>query len=39
MIQCAGSRDRRRLPYCSRLCCMIALKHAIRLRTLFPGMG
>jgi len=38
MIQCAGSRDRRRLPYCSRLCCMIALKHAIRLRTLFPRM-
>lgn len=38
MIQCAGSRDRRRLPYCSRLCCMIALKHAIRLRTLFPNM-
>jgi heterodisulfide reductase subunit A len=38
MIQCAGSRDQRRLPYCSRLCCMIALKHAIRLRTLFPEM-
>ncbi|MGP8162798.1 MAG: FAD-dependent oxidoreductase [Acidimicrobiales bacterium] len=37
MIQCAGSRDLRRLPYCSRLCCTIALKHAIRLRTLFPG--
>ncbi len=38
MIQCAGSRDRRRLPYCSRVCCMIALKHAIRLRALFPAM-
>ena len=38
MIQCAGSRDQRRLPYCSRLCCMIALKHAIRLRALFPEM-
>ena len=38
MVQCAGSRDRRRLPYCSRLCCMIALKHAIRLKTLFPKM-
>jgi heterodisulfide reductase subunit A len=38
MIQCAGSRDRRRLPYCSRICCMIALKHAIRMRTLFPEM-
>lgn len=38
MVQCAGSRDRRGLPYCSRLCCMIALKHAIRLRRLFPAM-
>ena len=38
MIQCAGSRDRRRLPYCSRICCMIALKHGIRMRTLFPEM-
>jgi heterodisulfide reductase subunit A len=38
MIQCAGSRDKRFLRYCSRLCCMIALKHAIRLRTLFPEM-
>ena len=38
MVQCAGSRDRRRLPHCSRLCCMIALKHAIRLKTLFPAM-
>ena len=38
MVQCAGSRDRRHLPHCSRLCCMIALKHAIRLTTLFPEM-
>ena len=38
MVQCAGSRDRRHLPYCSRLCCMIALKHAMRLKTLFPTM-
>jgi heterodisulfide reductase subunit A len=38
MIQCAGSRDQRHLPHCSRLCCMIALKHALRLRTLFPAM-
>lgn len=38
MIQCAGSRDRRHLPHCSRLCCMIALKHAIRLKALFPAM-
>jgi heterodisulfide reductase subunit A len=38
MVQCAGSRDRRYLPYCSRLCCMIALKHAMRLKRLFPLM-
>jgi len=38
MVQCAGSRDRKRLPYCSRLCCMIALKHAMRLKQLFPQM-
>jgi heterodisulfide reductase subunit A len=38
MVQCAGSRDKRHLPHCSRLCCMIALKHAIRLRTMFPEM-
>ena len=38
MIQCAGSRDQRHLPHCSRLCCMIALKHAIRLKSLFPEM-
>jgi len=38
MIQCAGSRDQRHLPHCSRLCCMIALKHALRLKKLFPAM-
>ncbi len=38
MVQCAGSRDRKRLHYCSRLCCMIALKHAMRLKQLFPQM-
>jgi len=38
MVQCAGSRDKRHLSYCSRLCCMIALKHALRLKTLFPEM-
>ena len=38
MVQCAGSRDKRHLPYCSRLCCMIALKHSLRLKALFPEM-
>jgi quinone-modifying oxidoreductase subunit QmoB len=26
-IQCAGSRDREALPYCSSVCCMATLKH------------
>jgi heterodisulfide reductase subunit A len=28
MIQCAGSRDPELNPYCSRYCCMAAMKHA-----------
>jgi len=28
MIQCAGSRDPELNPYCSRYCCMAAIKHA-----------
>ena len=28
-VQCAGSRDRDHLPYCSSVCCMATLKHAI----------
>ena len=27
-IQCAGSRDRNHLPYCSRICCMASLKQS-----------
>lgn len=27
-VQCAGSRDKRLLPYCSAVCCMHALKQA-----------
>jgi heterodisulfide reductase subunit A len=29
MIQCVGSRDTSTNPYCSKICCMLALKHAI----------
>jgi heterodisulfide reductase subunit A len=29
MIQCVGSRDTTTNSYCSKICCMIALKHAI----------
>ncbi|MBN1682866.1 FAD-dependent oxidoreductase [Candidatus Bathyarchaeota archaeon] len=28
MVQCAGSRDPELNPYCSRYCCMAAMKHA-----------
>ncbi len=28
IINCAGSRDRKYLPYCSRVCCFIGLKEA-----------
>jgi quinone-modifying oxidoreductase subunit QmoB len=27
-VQCAGSRDRQHLAYCSSVCCMVSLKHA-----------
>jgi quinone-modifying oxidoreductase subunit QmoA len=32
MIQCAGSRDLNHLPYCSRICCLGSLKHAVYVR-------
>jgi heterodisulfide reductase subunit A len=35
MIQCVESRDADR-PYCSRVCCMQALKNAIKLKELNP---
>ncbi|MEW6620001.1 MAG: FAD-dependent oxidoreductase [bacterium] len=31
-IQCAGSRDKERLPYCSTYCCMTSLKQALYVR-------
>ena len=36
MIQCVGSRDERYHTYCSRLCCMMALKHAILIKKRYP---
>lgn len=30
-IQCAGSRDRQHLPYCSAVCCSASVKHALTL--------
>ncbi|MBU2549436.1 MAG: hydrogenase iron-sulfur subunit [Proteobacteria bacterium] len=35
-LQCAGSRDPQRLPYCSSICCITSLKHAIQIKTLNP---
>ncbi|MEM2816268.1 MAG: hydrogenase iron-sulfur subunit [Candidatus Bathyarchaeia archaeon] len=35
-IQCVGSRDRRWNPYCSSICCMISLKHAIMIKSAYP---
>jgi heterodisulfide reductase subunit A len=36
MIQCVGSRDRRWNPYCSSICCMISLKHAMLIKSAYP---
>ena len=37
MIQCVGSRDSDR-PYCSRVCCTQAVKNALKLKEINPGM-
>ncbi|HTX43522.1 MAG TPA: CoB--CoM heterodisulfide reductase iron-sulfur subunit A family protein, partial [Methanocella sp.] len=39
MIQCVGSRDEKpgSIPYCSKICCMVALKHANYIKDHFPG--
>jgi len=38
MIQCVGSRDPATHPYCSKICCMISLKHARSLKMKYPDM-
>ncbi|MBS1260722.1 MAG: Ferredoxin--NADP reductase [Calditrichaeota bacterium] len=38
-IQCAGSRDKEHLPYCSGVCCRASLKHAMQLREMYPGIN
>ncbi len=35
MIQCVGSRDEER-PYCSRICCSVAVKNALRIKDQNP---
>ncbi|TKB10865.1 FAD-dependent oxidoreductase [Desulforhopalus sp. IMCC35007] len=36
MLQCAGSRDKEYLPYCSRVCCNHAVKNSLHLKEMFP---
>jgi heterodisulfide reductase subunit A len=36
MIQCVGSRDRRWNLWCSSICCMISLKHAMMIKSADP---
>lgn len=35
-VQCAGSRDRNHLPYCSAVCCSASLKHALNVTEMLP---
>ncbi len=35
-VQCAGSRDRNHLPYCSGVCCTASLKQAAYIRSQYP---
>ncbi|MHA2494828.1 MAG: 4Fe-4S binding protein, partial [Candidatus Hodarchaeales archaeon] len=37
-LQCIGSRDVERNAWCSRVCCMYAIKHARMLREKYPDM-
>jgi heterodisulfide reductase subunit A len=36
IIHCAGSRNKKYHEYCSRICCMTALKYANQIRTALP---
>ena len=35
-VQCAGSRDENHLHYCSYICCLATLKHAMYIREQYP---
>jgi quinone-modifying oxidoreductase, subunit QmoA len=35
-VQCAGSRDENHLPYCSYICCLATLKHAMYMKEQYP---
>nr|MDO8080073.1 CoB--CoM heterodisulfide reductase iron-sulfur subunit A family protein [Candidatus Freyarchaeota archaeon] len=36
MIQCVGARGEEGVPYCSRICCMVAVKNATLIKRLYP---
>jgi len=36
IVNCAGSRDKNHLPYCSRICCMLGLKAAKLIKDTAP---
>jgi quinone-modifying oxidoreductase subunit QmoA len=36
-VQCAGSRDENHLHYCSYICCLATLKHAMYIREQYPN--
>ncbi len=38
MVQCVGSRDVRVHEYCSRICCGIAVKHALDIKKRWPDI-
>jgi len=38
MVQCVGSRNEEH-PYCSRICCLTAVKNALALKTLNPDVN
>jgi len=37
IIYCAGSRDSKHLPYCSKICCLLGLKEAKLVKDRFPS--
>ncbi len=36
MIQCVGARGEGKVTYCSRICCMVAVKNATLIKQLYP---
>ncbi len=37
MIQCVGSREKNKRNYCSRICCLIAIKNALLIKERYPS--